>query len=314
MSPIPHPIPYQGSKRRLAAFILSLIPDQTKMLVEPFAGSAAVSLAAAAGRSDIRFMLSDSLTPLSELWKLIVDAPDTVSEEYERMWMEQIPDPASYYLSIRRDFNRTGDPVSLLYLLVRCVKNSVRFNDHGEFNQSPDHRRKGMHPNKLKKNVFLASKILSGRTHIRAADYKDVLSDIPHEGAVVYMDPPYQGVSSGRDNRYYQQLDRPKFIESLEALTAWGIDYIISFDGTRGKTEIGEPLPEYLGLTRILINTGVSSQETLLGRRIDTIESVYVSPRLADIECSTAETTYSLQPNLFGAQADPVLAGSTTSQ
>ncbi len=47
-APTPHPIPYQGSKRRLAAAILAHAPSGVRRLIEPFAGSAAISLAAAA--------------------------------------------------------------------------------------------------------------------------------------------------------------------------------------------------------------------------------------------------------------------------
>jgi DNA adenine methylase len=49
----PHPIPYQGSKRRLAAAILRHAPP-ARRLVEPFAGSAAIKLAAAAHGSASR--------------------------------------------------------------------------------------------------------------------------------------------------------------------------------------------------------------------------------------------------------------------
>lgn len=44
---VPHPIPYQGSKRNLAKQILSFFPNDTRVLFEPFAGSAAISIAAA---------------------------------------------------------------------------------------------------------------------------------------------------------------------------------------------------------------------------------------------------------------------------
>ncbi|MCK4459049.1 MAG: DNA adenine methylase, partial [Methanosarcinales archaeon] len=47
MKRVPHPIPYQGSKRNIARTILSFFPHQFDTLVEPFAGSAAISLAAA---------------------------------------------------------------------------------------------------------------------------------------------------------------------------------------------------------------------------------------------------------------------------
>ena len=44
---IPHPIPYQGSKRGIAEAILAYFPQHVTRLIEPFAGSAAVTLAAA---------------------------------------------------------------------------------------------------------------------------------------------------------------------------------------------------------------------------------------------------------------------------
>ena len=37
---LPHPIPYQGSKRNLAPDILRYFPEQIDVLYEPFAGSA----------------------------------------------------------------------------------------------------------------------------------------------------------------------------------------------------------------------------------------------------------------------------------
>ncbi len=43
---VPQPIPYQGSKRYIAKVILAFFPKAVETLFEPFAGSAAVSLAA----------------------------------------------------------------------------------------------------------------------------------------------------------------------------------------------------------------------------------------------------------------------------
>ena len=46
---VPHPFPYQGSKRQLARQIVSCVPAQTKRLIEPFVGSGAITLATAIG-------------------------------------------------------------------------------------------------------------------------------------------------------------------------------------------------------------------------------------------------------------------------
>ena len=60
---VPHPIPYQGSKRHIALEILRYFPPDAQRLIEPFAGSAAVSLAAAYYRRAQSFTLNDINAP-----------------------------------------------------------------------------------------------------------------------------------------------------------------------------------------------------------------------------------------------------------
>ncbi|MGH9580536.1 MAG: DNA adenine methylase, partial [Terriglobales bacterium] len=63
---VPHPIPYQGSKRLLAPAILSFIPkNRFRRLIEPFAGSAAITLAAAQNRMFKEYVIADLLKPLA---------------------------------------------------------------------------------------------------------------------------------------------------------------------------------------------------------------------------------------------------------
>ena len=66
---VPHPIPYQGSKRNLADDILRYFPAHVEVLHEPFAGSAAISLAAAAQEKANRFHINDLNKPLVDLWR-----------------------------------------------------------------------------------------------------------------------------------------------------------------------------------------------------------------------------------------------------
>ena len=70
---VPHPIPYQGSKRGLAPVILSYFPPRFQRLVEPFAGSAAISLAVAHRKLADRFLINDAHAPLVDLWREIID-------------------------------------------------------------------------------------------------------------------------------------------------------------------------------------------------------------------------------------------------
>ncbi|MBA3849722.1 MAG: hypothetical protein C0502_06970 [Opitutus sp.] len=63
MMKIPHPIPYQGSKRNLAPCILPFFPHNIRRLIEPFAGSAAITLAAAEKQLADSYVINDALPP-----------------------------------------------------------------------------------------------------------------------------------------------------------------------------------------------------------------------------------------------------------
>jgi DNA adenine methylase len=287
---VPHPIPYQGSKRNLANAILRYFPAHVETLHEPFAGSAAISLAAATQRRAKRFHINDLNKPLVDLWHEIVNAPEKLTREYEELWQAQLEDPKAYYKKIRDAFNLTGKPDYFLYLLARCVKASVRYNANGEFNQSPDNRRKGATPQTMREQVFGASFLLKGRTSFSSKNYRDALLQAT-EADLVYMDPPYQGVCGNRDTRYLASVQFCEFVEALETLNRRNIRYIVSYDGRTGSKVYGVKLPEHLNLTHMELDAGRSTQATLLGRDDATFEALYLSPALAS-ELAEAKTIY----------------------
>jgi DNA adenine methylase len=276
---VPHPIPYQGSKRNIARYILPFFPRDIDTLMEPFAGSAAISIAAACYGKASRFHLNDINKPLMALWHEIVNDPEGVSTSYENLWREQQVDARSYYDWVRNEFNRIKRPDYLLYLLARCVKASVRYNPKGEFNQSPDNRRLGRNPQRMTEDIYAVSNLLRGRVRITCKDYGDVLRDST-ERDLIYMDPPYQGVCSSGDPRYYAGVDFENFMQSLAFLNQRGIPFILSYDGRTGDKKFGQELPSDLNLYKIEVNAGRSSQATLLGENSITFESVYLSPTL----------------------------------
>jgi len=277
----PHPIPYQGSKRRLASRILKFFPADAVRLFEPFAGSAAVSLAAAGHGKASRFHLNDINKPLMDLWDKIINHPREIADAYRRLWEAQLGNERAYYDSVRKRFNDTQAPDCLLYLLARCVKASVRYNADGEFNQSPDNRRKGAHPAVMKQHILGASSLLGGKTALSAVDYREVLAVVQPQD-LVYMDPPYQGVCANRDSRYLGGVAFDDFVSALEELNSKDASYIISYDGRTGGKRHGRTLPASLCLAHIEVDAGRSTQATLLGRAARTYESLYLSPALVD--------------------------------
>jgi DNA adenine methylase len=278
---LPHPIPYQGSKRNLAPLIASYVPQEIETWYEPFAGSAAMTIWAAHHHRAQRYIIADTLSSMCDLWKKIIDSPAQVADRYKDIWLGQLHANDGYFNLVRERYNSEHDPVDLLYLICRCVKNAVRFNRHGQFTQSRDKRRLGMKPEKMAASIFAVSKLLSKRTEVRCGDWMETTQDAG-ERDFVYMDPPYLGTSVGRDKRYAEQLEMPRLINGLCRMRERNLRFALSYDGMTGGRTYGDPLPEELGLTRLLLHAGKSSQATLAGRSEETIESLYITPGLGE--------------------------------
>ncbi len=277
---MPHPIPYQGSKRNLAPAILAKVGNRKfRRLYEPFAGSAAITIAAANMKLASDYVIGDALQPLMDIWNQILTSPHTLANEYEKLWCEQLDNDETYYYKIRDAFNRFRQPGPLLYLLTRCVKNAPRFNRNGDFNQSYDKRRLGMHPNKMRLEILGASLLLAKNTRALSAEFETTLAEATTDD-LVYLDPPYEGTSAGVNKRYYKGVDRDRLIAALENLNQRNVPYLLSYDGCCGTTTYGSPLPEELNLTRLELIAGRSSQATLSGRSEITVESLYISRNL----------------------------------
>jgi DNA adenine methylase len=278
---IPQPIPYQGSKRNLAPTILSFFPSNINKLIEPFAGSAAISIATASNNLTNKFYINDINTPLMKLIENIIIDPLSIANSYTKLWYEQLDKEREYYNFIRDRFNEKQSPDDLLYLLARCVKAAVRYNSNGDFNQSPDHRRKGKNPKTMTDDILSVSALLKGKTKISSIHYSQVIEHI-EENDLIYMDPPYQGVVGNRDSRYSSGIDFYEFIDFLDVLNKKDVMFILSYDGKTGNRNYGKELPESLELHKLIIDAGLSSQSTLLGKNEKTYEALYLSPCLKD--------------------------------
>jgi DNA adenine methylase len=278
----PHAFPYQGSKRNLARAILPYLPDDINCFIEPFAGSAAMSIAALINKKAKTLTIGDLNKPLIELWCAIVNSPGILSDQYHHLWTAQFEsDEGTYYEKIRNSFNQDFKPEHFLYLLARCVKAAVRYNSHGKFNQSRDKRRLGMKPQNMRENIHEVSSLLFGKTQFFSCDYKETLQRAKSND-LVYMDPPYQGTSKKHDTRYLEGLDYDEFVSSLEVLNSNSIPFLVSYDGRTGDKQHGRLLPDHLCLEHIELHAGRSAQATLLGRDAETYESLYLSAPLIE--------------------------------
>lgn len=276
---LPHPIPYQGSKRNLADQILRFFPENLDRLVEPFAGSAAMTIASAFYFKANRFIINDINEPLVNLWENIIENPKSIIKHYHDIWHGQHGNEEEYYYQIRERFNDTKQPEYLLFLLAKCVKAAVRYNAQGQFNQSPDKRRLGKNPQMMRDDILRVSQLLKSKTECYSQDYQKIL-DLATDNDLVYMDPPYQGTGVNGGFNYAGNIEFDNFVVSLFDLNNRNVPFILSYDGRTGNKTYGNPLPDNLNLTKIEINAGRSSQATLLRRNEITYEALYLSPAL----------------------------------
>ncbi|MDR2573788.1 MAG: Dam family site-specific DNA-(adenine-N6)-methyltransferase [Desulfovibrio sp.] len=282
---IPHIVQYQGSKRILAQQILRYMPRKFNRLLEPFSGMAAITIAVSNEQRAMQYYINDINNPVICLLRAAVDTPTDLVKKYAKIWTEQFTYPEGHikhFYHIRDCFN-TGEQTAenMLYLLARCVKGSVRYGKNGNFNQSPDKRRHGTNPKNVAENAYAISALLKGKTTFSSVDFRQIL-EVAVQGDIVYMDPPYQGVSNTRDNRYFVGISFDDLSDAIETLNQKGVDYIISYDGVSGGKKYGNELPQSLNCKKFLLKAGLSTQAILLGKRDITYESLYVSKSLAE--------------------------------
>ena len=214
-----------------------------------------------------------------ELWSEILEHPRRLADDYRELWNAQRDDPKAYFYRVRDDFNRKPRPHLFLYLLARIVKGSIRYGRNGNFNQSPDNRRLGMHPDKMTEQLISTSNLMHRRCKATSSDFREAV-ERADSSDLVYMDPPYQGTSEFGDPRYHRGLTFNEFVDALDDMNCRNISYIVSYDGWTGDKQHGSLLPTDLDLTRIAIDAGRSTQSTLLGGDDRTVESLYLSAPL----------------------------------
>jgi len=131
----------------------------------------------------------------------------------------------------------------------------------------------------MKDDIFAVSNLFRKKVIFSSEGYQEILQKAK-ETDLIYMDPPYQGVSKTRDPRYYSGVLFNELVYTIEELNERNLPFILSYDGKRGNKKYGRILPTELRLHHIELKVGRSSQSTLLGGKDITYESLYLSQAL----------------------------------
>lgn len=265
MTPV---IKWSGGKRTQAKAIMSFVDWPFDTWHEPFIGGGSMLWAAKPERA----LCGDICRPLIGLWDAIKKSPLKLAESYRKRWQRlQDEGPEAYY-AIRADFNRAHRPEDLLFLTRTCVNGLIRFNSHGDFNNSLHHTRKGIHPDRFRQIVLEWSQ-LTRNARFFARDYEESIDDMK-KGDIAYLDPPYLHTVG----RFYGAIDADRLFAFLERLNSKGIRWLLSLDGKRGKTVYAVRFPKGLAKRKFLIPSGNSSFRKVIDQKIEPVtESLYLS-------------------------------------
>ena len=268
-------IKWSGSKRSQAEEIVKLFPKEIDTYYEPFCGGCSVLRRLLS--LDIKvnhYICSDLNGDLINLWNMIKNNPEYLSNHYKKLWSElNIDDNKErkkcYFENVRERYNVEHKAEDFLFIMRTTTNGMPRYNKEGRFNNSFHITRNGIFPSKLRKVLLEWSELLNKyNVEFKCCDYSEIVSD---ENDLLYLDPPYANTKG----MYYGSLDLQKFFSWLETQKGY---YLLSFDGKSGEVDNTYNLPPSLYSEHKYILSGNSSFKRTIGKSNDSIvyESLYL--------------------------------------
>ena len=268
-------IKWSGSKRSQAEEIIKLFPKEIDTYYEPFCGGCSVLRRLLS--SDIKvnhYICSDLNGDLINLWNMIKNNPEYLSNYYTKLWSElNIDDNKErkkrYFENVRERYNVEHKAEDFLFIMRTTTNGMPRYNKEGRFNNSFHITRNGILPSKLKKVLSEWSELLNKYgVEFKCCDYSEIVSN---ENDLLYLDPPYANTKG----MYYGSLDLQKFFGWLKTQKGY---YLLSFDGRSGEIDNTYDLPSSLYSEHKYILNGNSSFKRTIGKSNDSIvyESLYL--------------------------------------
>lgn len=180
---------WAGNKNRVKHHIVPRLP-QGKRLVEPFAGSCAISLA-----SDFdSYLIADANADLIDMYQFIKVDVDAVIEAAEELFVPRNNEAEAFY-ELRLEFNQAVTSVRksalFIYLNRHCFNGLCRYNASGGFNV-PFGKYSG--PTCPSAEIRGFSEFAQ-RCEFHHQSFEETFA-MAEEGDVIYCDPPYIPLSA----------------------------------------------------------------------------------------------------------------------
>ncbi|RKW26554.1 MAG: Dam family site-specific DNA-(adenine-N6)-methyltransferase [Kingella sp. (in: b-proteobacteria)] len=205
---------WAGGKSKLVPFIQAQLPH-AKRLIEPFAGSASVSLALEFDT----YLLNDCNADLIGLYQTLKQEKQGLIDYAQSFFTPENNQEAAFY-HLREQFNHSkniAERAALLIYLNRHAFNGLcRYNSKGEFNV-PFGRYKSPYFPAAEMRGFIAK---SARIELMCGDFQAALAQATADDAI-YCDPPYVPLNETASFTAYAQngftwQDQVRLLQSVE--------------------------------------------------------------------------------------------------
>jgi DNA adenine methylase len=253
-----------GGKRQLLDEYKPLLPKRITSYCEPFVGGGA-----------LLFRLQPSTAYINDINEELIRVYEVIKNDVDTLitTLQGFKNDADSFYDVR-DWDRNKDTYDaltdvqkaarIIYLNKTCYNGLFRVNNAGEFNAPFGYYR---NPNIVNAPTLKAvSGYLNKATiHFSSIDYADVLAGIPR-GTFVYLDPPYDPVSStssftGYTKGGFTREEQIRLRENCDVLNARGIKFMLSNSAT---DFIKEQYAAY-NITTVQAKRAVNSDSTKRG-------------------------------------------------
>ena len=181
---------WAGGKHKLVSFIASHLPASRRRLIEPFAGSAALSLALEFDA----YLLNDTNPDLITLFQTLKNEKQAFID-YARQYFTGEHNQENHFYALREQFNysenQTERAALFIYLNRHAFNGLCRYNSKGQFNVPFGRYRAPYFPEK----EMLAFIQKSNRIEIQCGDFQTTLQKAGNDDTI-YCDPPYVPLSA----------------------------------------------------------------------------------------------------------------------
>ena len=177
---------WAGGKHKLVPFLTSHLPQQRSgRLIEPFAGSAALTLA-----TDYdAYLINDTNPDLITLYTILKQEKQGFID-YARHYFIPDNNEENRYYALREQFNDSHEPAEraalFIYLNRHAFNGLCRYNSKGGYNVPFGRYRAPYFPEK-EMQAYLGK---AGRIELSCGDFRDALAEATDDDTI-YCDPPY---------------------------------------------------------------------------------------------------------------------------